>query len=262
VTNEPLPFDEEMARQLDAAYQTADMRNRRALARGALGARPGERILDVGCGPGYYAAELLEEVGPTGSVVAVDGSPDMLAVAARRCEGRDNVAFAEADATALPVEDGDFDAALSVQVLEYVPEIDTALAEMHRALRPGGRVLVWDVDWATVSWHTADPARMERMLRIWDLHEANPTLPQTLAARLRSVGFTDVRLDAHVFASTQLAPDTYVGALFPFVEDFVLDTAEDKEEVRAWAAEQRELSEQGAFYFAVTQCCFTATKPG
>ena len=73
----------------------------------------------------------------------------MLEIAARRCAGRDNATFAEGDATALPVADADFDAALSVQVFEYVPDIAAALGELHRALRPGGRVLIWDVDWAT-----------------------------------------------------------------------------------------------------------------
>ena len=110
-----------------------------------------------GCGPGFYVAELLDEVGPDGSIVGLDVSPTMLAVAAKRSEGKPNVAFHEADATALPVGDGEFDAALCVQVLEYVPDPSAALRELHRALRPGGRVLVWDVDWATVSWHSSDP---------------------------------------------------------------------------------------------------------
>ena len=88
-----------------------------------------------------------------GSVVGVDASADMLAVAAKRAGGHDNVEFHEADATSLPVADASFDRALCVQVLEYVRDVSAALEEMRRALRPGGRVLVWDVDWATVSWH-------------------------------------------------------------------------------------------------------------
>jgi SAM-dependent methyltransferase len=49
---------------------------------------------------------------------------------------------------------GSFDRALSVQVLEYVSDPAAALADLHRALRPGGRLVVWDVDWSTVSWHS------------------------------------------------------------------------------------------------------------
>src|ERR1700736_1767624 len=124
-----LEFDEGTARQLEVLYRTSGVRRRRQLVSDALGAVPGERIMDVGCGPGFYVAELLEQVGSDGWVVGVDSSRPMLAVAAHRSEGHDNVAFHEADATSLPVEDASFDAALSVQVLEYVADVPAALAE-------------------------------------------------------------------------------------------------------------------------------------
>jgi len=98
-----LVFDETLAEHLEVLYRTRDVLRRRALIREALGARSGERILDVGCGPGFYVAELLDEVGPEGRVVGVDSSEAMLAVAAHRCEGRPNVAFHRGDARSLPV---------------------------------------------------------------------------------------------------------------------------------------------------------------
>ena len=73
----------------------------------------------------------------------------MLQLAKVRCAGRDNVVLLEGGVTALPVESGSFDGAVCVQVLEYVAEVDVALAELHRALRPGGRAVVWDVDGAS-----------------------------------------------------------------------------------------------------------------
>ena len=151
-----LKFDRALVERLEKLYATRDVLRRRELVRAALGARGGDRVLDVGCGPGFYVSELLEVVGRDGSVVGVDGSADMLAVAAKRAEGRDNVEFYEADATSLPVADASVDRALCVQVLEYVADLSGALRELHRALRPGGRVLLWDVDWATVSWHATD----------------------------------------------------------------------------------------------------------
>lgn len=129
-----LAFNEKLAEQMQIIYRSRDILRRRRLVYEALGASPGERILDVGCGPGFYASELLDQVGDRGSVVALDASEQMLAVAAHRCEGRPNVSFHPADATALPVEDGGFECAVSVQVLEYVPEVDTALREIARAL--------------------------------------------------------------------------------------------------------------------------------
>ena len=133
-----LEFDERLAEQMEVVYRSRDVLRRRRLVYEALRAARGERILDVGCGPGFFVAELLDQVGDEGSVVGVDASPQMLAVAAHRSEGRPNVAFHEGDATALPVEDEGFDRALSVQVFEYVDDVEAGLRELHRVLRPGG----------------------------------------------------------------------------------------------------------------------------
>jgi arsenite methyltransferase len=256
-----LEFDRRLVKRLERMYATRDVLRRRELVRASLGARAGERILDVGCGPGFYITELLEVVGRDGLVVGVDGSADMLAVAAKRADGHGNVEFHEADATALPVPDGSFDRALSVQVLEYVRDVPAALAEMWRALRPGGRVLVWDVDWATVSWHATDAELTRRVLAAWDKHLTHPSLPRTLASQLRDVGFERVRMDSHCFATTELVPDAYGGSLVPLLEQYVAEEGGmSHDEATAWADEQRGLDERGEFFFTVTQFCFTATR--
>ena len=258
-----LVFDDSLGEQLELLYRTRDVLRRRRLIHEALAAKAGERILDVGCGPGFYVDELLERVGPAGSVVGIDRSPQMLELAARRTEEHANVELHEADATSLPVADGSFDAVVSVQVLEYVPDIARALAEVGRALRPGGRTVLWDVDWATISWYSRDPARMERVLRAWDAHLAHVSLPMTLAPLLRAAGFEDVHAGAHAFATTELVPDAYGAAVFPLIEQYVARSEEiGPEESAAWAAEQHELAEAGEFYFACTQFCFVARKPG
>jgi arsenite methyltransferase len=254
-----LEFDEETSKRIEAAYGSADVLRRRALVREALAARPGDRILDVGCGPGFYVAELLELVGPEGAVVGVDSSDPMLALAEQRNVTSPNAEFRRGEATTLPVDDASFDAALSVQVLEYVPDIAAALAEIHRALRPGGRIVIWDVDWRTLSMRTAEPERMERVLGAWDEHLAHPALPRILTAGLRAAGFEDAAMDAYAFATNELVPDTYGGFLVPFIETFVIDGgAVEENEARAWADEQRELAARGAFFFSVTQFRFTA----
>jgi arsenite methyltransferase len=255
-----LVFDEKIVEQLEVVYRSRDILRRRRLVYEALDARPSDRILDVGCGPGFYSRELLDQVGPEGSVTGIDQSPQMLAVARRRSEGFGNTRFEEGDATGLPVESGRFDRAVSVQVLEYVADVPKALAEMHRALRPGGRVVIWDVDWATVSWHSDDPARMDRVLKAWDEHLADPSIPRTLAASLRKAGFEDVRMDAHAFATTELSEETYGGATLPVIERYVRQ--QGSADVDAWADEQRALGERGEFYFACMQFCFSGVKSG
>jgi arsenite methyltransferase len=257
-----LVFDEKLAEQIEVVYRSRDVLRRRRLVYEALGAQPGERILDVGCGPGFYASELLDQVGPDGAVVGVDASAPMLAVAAHRSEGRPNAEFHQGDATSVPVEDARFDRAICVQVLEYVADVEAALREILRALRPGGRAVIWDVDWATVSWHSHDPARMERALRAWDEHLADPVLPRTLAPRMRAVGFEDVKMEGYAFATAEFTPDAYGSALLPLIADY-LATVDGfgPAEAEAWADEQRLLAERGEFYFACTQYCFSGTRP-
>jgi arsenite methyltransferase len=258
-----LTFNAKLAEQMEVVYRSRDIRRRRRHVYDALEAAPGERILDAGCGPGFYTAELLDQVGEDGFVVAVDASPQMLAVAEHRSAGRANVSFDEADVTSLPVEDASVDRAVSVQVLEYVIEVDMALAEMLRVLRPGGRAVIWDVDWKTVSWYSEDPARMQRMLAAWDEHLMHVSLPQTLARRMRAAGFENVRMEAHAFASTELTPDAYGSALLPLMRDYVAGV-EGIGAVAAdeWVTEQHELQERGDYFFACTQFCFSGDRAG
>jgi arsenite methyltransferase len=255
-------FDEGTGRQLEAMYRIGDVVRRRGLVRSALAAGPGERILDVGCGPGFLSAELSQEVGPAGSVVGVDASPAMLALAARRCQGLGNVTLHQGDATSLPVADAGFDGAVCVQVLEYVADIPAALRELYRALRPGGRVVLWDVDWATVSWHSKDPARMARVLGAWDEHLARPSLPRVLASAMRSAGFQEVRMESHPFATASFDRGSYGVAIIPMIASFVSGRGDvSAGDARAWASELGDLGERDEFYFASLQLCFLGTRP-
>ena len=97
---------------------------------------------DLGCGTGAVADALAPFVR---RVVAVDHSREMLDVARRRLDGRDNVELREGDLEALPVVDGELDAALLVLTLHHVPDPDAVFAEAARALRPGGRLVVIDM---------------------------------------------------------------------------------------------------------------------
>jgi arsenite methyltransferase len=252
-----LVFDEAEARRMEAVYKIRDAERRRSQVFAALAPRAGKRILDVGCGPGFYCRDLAAMAG---AVVGVDQSEAMIGLATRRCAGLENVSLHVADATALGVEDAGFDAAFSVQVFEYVPDTGAGLAELHRALRPGGRVLVWDTDWGTFAMQDDELTR--RVQRAWDEHLAHRTLPRRLAPALRAAGFEDVRATAHPLAAIELDPELYGGALMPFIAAYVpghggLTDADAAE----WVAAQRALGERGEYYFAVTQFCFTATKP-
>jgi arsenite methyltransferase len=256
-----LVFDEDAARRMESVYRIREAQHRRRTVCDTLQAQPGERVLDAGCGPGFYCAELAAEVGPSGSVVGVDVSEAMVGLASRRCADLSQVAVHVAPAEALGVADADFDAAICVQVLEYISEPRDALAELYRALRPGGRVLVWDIDWATFSMQGDELT--QRVRRAWDEHLVQRSLPRTLAPALRDAGFAEVRARAHPLATIEFDPQTFGGAMVPFIAAFVAGReGVSGADAEAWVAAQRVLGERGEFYFAVTQFCFTAVKRG
>src|SRR5919204_4327052 len=110
----------------------------------AVGVRAGDRVLDIGCGPGYFARMLAEAVGPDGSVVGVDAAPEMVEYARRKARRLPNSRFQAATAQALPFPDGAFDVVTSSLMLHHVAKEDrlTSVGEMKRVLRPGGRLLL------------------------------------------------------------------------------------------------------------------------
>jgi ubiquinone/menaquinone biosynthesis C-methylase UbiE len=109
--------------------------------------RPGERLLEIGPGTGYYTLDLAEWVGADGSVEIFDLQQEMLDHTMRSAAERGiaNLAATQGDARSLPYEDGSFDAAILITVLGEIPDQDAALREVRRVLRPGGRLVVGEL---------------------------------------------------------------------------------------------------------------------
>src|SRR5215218_924981 len=256
-----LQFSDEAARKLEAIYSSADVVAQRRAMLDRLSLRPGESVIDIGCGPGFLCEEMAVAVAETGTVVGVDISEDLIAFARARnaCSW---LTYQHGDARALKVPDASFEVAASAQVLEYLNDPDRAIAEMFRVLKPGGRALILNTDWDRVAWYSSDPDRMGRVRRAWEAHCAHPRLPQTLVTRLRASGFTIASLGTFPIINTRLNPGTYSEGLVDLVLDFlVARESMDRQELADWAAELRTLSAEGKYFFSTTRCFFGVTKP-
>jgi protein-L-isoaspartate O-methyltransferase len=119
----------------------------RARLREILDPKPGERILEVGPGTGYYTLDVAEWVKPDGQVDVLDLQQEMLDHTMRRADdcGLTNVTPTQSDATAMPYEDATYDAAYLTTVLGEIPDQDAALRELARVLKPGGRLVVGEL---------------------------------------------------------------------------------------------------------------------
>src|SRR5260370_4603196 len=181
-TMNALSFTGERAQREQAITETQDIAVRRRAVLEALSLRTGERVLELGCGGGYLAREAAKFVGATGQVSAVDISPDQIVAAQARCADLAWVECRIADIAALPYADGAFNAVIAVQSLEYLPDLDAGLRQIHRVLRPGGRLIVVATDWSSAVWHSENVARMQRVLTAWAPHTPSRHLPTLLAA--------------------------------------------------------------------------------
>jgi ubiquinone/menaquinone biosynthesis C-methylase UbiE len=115
--------------------------------RSILEPRPGERLLEVGPGTGYYALPVAGWLAPGGRLDVLDVQQEMLdhTTGRAREEGVSGIEPALADARSMPYEDGSFDGAYLVTVLGEIPDQEAALRELRRVVKPGGRVVVGEL---------------------------------------------------------------------------------------------------------------------
>jgi SAM-dependent methyltransferase len=257
-----LEFDAAATDRLVAVYVTPDVVAQRARFLRALDPRPDERVLDVGSGPGFLAADIAGAVGAAGHVCGVEISEPLVAAARAHCARLPAVEIRQGDAVRLPLPDASFDAVASTQVLEYVADVDAAIAEIFRVVRAGGRIALLDTDWDSIVWHTHDRTRMERVLGVWEEHVPHPRLPRTLARRLRGAGFAveDVRVIA--LCNAEFEADSYSNRMIDLIASFVSGRrGVAPDEAAAWAGELRERGAARDYFFSLNRYLFMASKP-
>jgi ubiquinone/menaquinone biosynthesis C-methylase UbiE len=144
--------------------------------------KPGESVLDVGCGTGTLAIAAKRQVGPEGSVAGLDASPEMIARAAKKAKKAGiEVTFQEGPAQALPFPEAQFDVVLMTVMLHHLPRKvrQVATGEARRVLKPGGRVLAVEFG-----------ASREKKGILDHLHRHGQISPRDTIALLSEAGFS------------------------------------------------------------------------
>jgi arsenite methyltransferase len=179
--------------------------------------QPGETVLDLGSGAGFDCFLAAGKVGPTGRVIGVDMTDDMLekarANAART--GLGNVEFRKGEIESLPVDEDSIDVVISNCVLNLVPDKDQAFREIHRVLKPGGRLAISDMAWES------EPAKAVRK----DMEALVGCIGGALVlddyvSRLKRAGFARVEVQTHAESARKMVEGS--GAVPPpGVEDLL-----------------------------------------
>jgi ubiquinone/menaquinone biosynthesis C-methylase UbiE len=160
------------------------------------GLRAGDRVVDVACGTGVVTRAAAEQVGPTGSVIGVDISAEMLAVAGATPAAGAPISWQEADAESLPLPDRSCDVALCQMGLMFMENRAGAVAELHRVLAPGGRVVINTPGRIQPFFAAMEQAIVDNLganlgafvSAVFSMHD-----PSVLAGLLTDAGFADVQ---------------------------------------------------------------------
>jgi ubiquinone/menaquinone biosynthesis C-methylase UbiE len=205
---------------------------------------------------------MAEAVGSTGNVDAIDSSEPMLGLARKRCADMPRVNFSAGQATDLQLPDANYDVAVSVQVYEYIADVDRALAEMYRVLRPGGRAAIVSSDWASMAWEATDKKLKDKVLSAFEEHCAYVDLPRQLGPKLARAGFKIEAQTVIVQFNPKYDPDTYSVQLIPIVGSFIVGRrGVTQEDAEAWMADLRQMGDKGEYFFCLNQFLYLVTKP-
>lgn len=257
----PLDYNDEAARRLHSLYMTPDIIAQRDETLRLLALQSGETVVDIGSGPGLLCDAMADAVGPTGRVIGIDISDDLLMLARAR-NARTWLSYEKGDATSLPIPASSVDIAVATQVIEYVADVNRALSEVERVLKPGGRALIVDTDWDGVVWHSSSPERMESVLQAWEAHCSHPRLPRTMPRRLRAAGLEVQSVTGFAIVNTRFDDRAYSAGLARFIDEFVCKQESlANGEIRGWLHDLEALSSRDEYFFSTTRHFFAARKP-
>ena len=170
--------------------------------------KPGERLLEVGSGSGLLCRMIAPQLQPNGCMVGVDISPDFSAEAqkyAHQSEFEGQITFNSGKAEALPYQAAIYDGAFAARLLLHASDPDAAVSELARVVKPGGRAVVMDWDFGTVSVDHPDRALTRRLLEWRNDHRGgNNWSGRQLWRRMVSAGF--VNLSVNPWVSVALSP--------------------------------------------------------
>lgn len=226
----------------------------------------GHRVLDVGFGPGADTVAMASVVGPTGRVVGVDHDAAMVAEAQRRAAAAGCgpwVTHQVADAASLPFDDEYFDRARSAQLFQHLlAPASSVLAEMVRVTKLGGRVVVADTDWGSLSVHSRE-ADIERRIiqcnaeRCFNNGYSGRSLPGLFRQRGNLAGVT-------IEAVPIFTVDYQLGRQLLLLDQVEQEALQSKvvtpEELERWRGDLQDLDERGAFFMSLTVFVVAARK--
>jgi len=258
---EGLAFGNDVNSALEMAYKTPDIVAARQAVVKALSLQAGQSVLDIGSGPGLLAYDMAQHVGSDGSIVGIDLADNMLESATKLCENLPWVQFENADAMSLPYADNRFDRLVSTQVYEYVSDLEGALAEFARVLKPGGYGVIVDTDWAFPYWNAVDTDIRDRVIDAWKAHCAQESVPLRLPAAISAASLQLTNLQALPILNTAYDERSFSYWLSTIISAFSVGrNGLTQADVDRWIKDLQVLSKKSEYLFCINRYLFEIRK--
>ena len=226
-----------------------------------LDARPGDRVLDVGCGLGLDAVALADAVGPDGRVLALDRSLSMVQQALGTAATGGLVVPVVADAAQLPFVDDFFDRCRTDRVLQHVPAPRMAVAELARVTRPGGRVVTAEPDWGTLTLKGPDPALTAEIVRYGSESIPSGRIGREMGGMLAYAGLDDVSVREVALVTSTFEEADRLFRLRDFVRGAVREQRITPEAAAAWTESAEALSASETLSWTLTLFLGSGMRP-
>lgn len=226
-----------------------------------LGAAPGRRILDVGCGLGDDAAALAGLVATGGTVVGVDGSQAMVEEARRRHGGVEGLSFEVADAANLPFDAASFDACRIDRVLQHIADPAPVVREMTRVLRPGGVLVAYDNDWETLTVDSADRGLTRTVLNAWCDRFPSGWIGRRLVPLFLQAGLRDVVASPKTLVLRELDVADRIYCFIATVGRLADAGVVGRDDAGRWSDGLRAADVEGRFFTSYTGFLVRGTRP-
>jgi arsenite methyltransferase len=245
-----MKFDRDVGRlQRLMAASIAGVSRRQAILDN-LTIRSGDRIIDVGCGAGQLLGHLAKAVGETGEVIGLDPSGDQLAQARTDCSDFTNVLLLERGADDTGLSDDCCDAATSTQALEYISDVDAALAEITRVLKPGASFVNVSILWDHFRFHGADTKLNDEIHEAFRAHCRHQMLPMELPGKLERLGYRHIRDRSLAFVITRRDDNSPARYTENVMANFALSQGVPEGDVKRWQSQLATAETEGRFGFA------------
>ncbi len=218
--------------------------------------QPGQRVLDLGAGPGFFALGIAGIVGEAGAVDGVDINARFVTDANARAARFDHVNFHLLEDHRLPFEAGTFDRAICKNVLEYVPDLHASLEELGRVLKPGGRVHIIDSDWGFVIVEPWGKDTVDRFFQAAAPAFREPYVGRRAAGALASAGFGEIEVTMVPIVDREGMGLSVLTNMASYIHTF--GTLADAE-VKQLMAQARDGIGDGSYLFCLPQFLVTGT---